>query len=312
MKTRKRVLMACPHGFCAGVCRAVDAADAALLKFTPPIYCFNEIVHNRHVVDNLAGRGIVFVRDLDRVPSGAVLLFSAHGVTPTLRDEAGQRGLTVIDATCPFVTKVHSEVKRYARDGYTVILVGTRGHDEVTGVAGEAPDHVMIVECAEDARHVEVPDAARVAVVTQTTLSLAETAEVFAVLAGRFPALVMPPRSDICYATTNRQEAAGRIAEEADLVLVLGSAGSANTKRLVEVVQRAGTAAELVDDIDCMAGLDLSEVVTVGLTAGASTPESFVKQVLDALADTGFDTVETVQVAEESVNFAPPPPLRQA
>jgi len=290
--------------------RAVDAAEAALRKFPPPIYCFNEIVHNRQVVDELSGHGIVFVHDLDDVPAGAVLLFSAHGVTPAVRAGAEERGLTVIDATCPFVTKVHSEAKRYARDGYTVVLVGKKGHDEVVGVAGEAPDHVMVVANIEDARQVSPPDPARVAVVTQTTLSEADAKQILAVLRERFTGLKTPVKSDICYATTNRQEAVRRIATQVERLLVLGARTSSNTNRLVEVARGAGTEADLVGDMSDLEAIDLSSVTTVGVTAGASTPEEFVEEVLGALAAKGFETVNTVSVAEETVSFALPRPLR--
>ncbi len=309
-ESTKQAIVAFPRGFCAGVSRAVDAVEAALLKFAPPIYCYNEIVHNRQVVDRLRGKGVVFVFDLDDVPSGGVVLFSAHGVTPQLRDDARQRGLTVIDVTCPFVAKVHAEVKRFAQDGYAVILIGKRGHEEVVGVAAEAPDNVTVVEDVEEARAVEVADPARVAVVMQTTLSQAEAREVLGVLRERFPELRSPSKSDICYATTNRQDAVRRLAERVELVLVLGARNSANTNRLVEVARKAGTAAELLPDMDTLAIIELDNVTNVGLTAGASTPESFLEEVMAALAARGFAPVNLPPVAEESVTFALPAPLR--
>ncbi len=302
-------MVAFPRGFCAGVSRAVDAVEAALLTFPPPIYCFNEIVHNRQVVDRLTDKGVVFVHDFDEVPSGGVVLFSAHGVTPQLRDDARQRGLTVIDATCPFVAKVHAEVKRFAQSGYTIVLIGKRGHEEVVGVAGEAPEHVIVVEDAGEARAVGVPDPSRVAVVMQTTLSQSEAGQVLGVLRDRFPSLKTPPNSDICYATTNRQEAVRQLSEKVERVLVLGARNSANTNRLVEVARNAGTAAELLPDMDSLAAIDFDGVKRVGVTAGASTPESFLDAVMAALAERGFEPTHLPPVAEESVTFTLPQPL---
>jgi 4-hydroxy-3-methylbut-2-enyl diphosphate reductase len=309
-ETPKQALVAFPHGFCAGVSRAVDAVEAALRTFPPPIYCFNEIVHNRQVVDRLAGQGVVFVHDLDDVPAGGVLLFSAHGVTPALRDDAQQRGLTVIDATCPFVAKVHAEVKRYAAQGCTILLIGKRGHEEVVGVAGEAPAHVRVVETPAEAGEVAVADSRRVAVVMQTTLSFDEATAVLDVLRARFPHLMTPPGSDICYATTNRQEAMRRLAAQVDRVLVLGARNSANTNRLVKVARRAGAAAELVCDPADLAAINLSGVRRVGVAAGASTPELFVDQILALLSEQGFEPVCLSAVADETVKFALPSPLR--
>jgi 4-hydroxy-3-methylbut-2-enyl diphosphate reductase len=305
----KQAMVAFPRGFCAGVRRAVDAVEAALLKFPAPIYCFHEIVHNRQVVDRLSAKGVVFVHDLDEVPSGGVVLFSAHGVTPQLRDDARQRGLTVIDATCPFVAKVHAEVKRFAQDGCTIVLIGKRGHEEVVGVAGEAPEHVIVVEDPDEARRVDVADPSRVAVVMQTTLSQAEAGDVLAVLRNRFPGLRTPPNSDICYATTNRQEAVRQLSEKVERVLVLGARNSANTNRLVEVARKAGTAAELLPDMDSLAAIAFEGVSRVGVTAGASTPESFLDEVMGALAERGFEPTSLPAVAEESVTFTLPPPL---
>ena len=303
-------MVAFPRGFCAGVRRAVDAVEAALLRFPPPIYCYNEIVHNRQVVDRLTEKGVVFVLDLDEVPRGGVVLFSAHGVTPQLRDDARQRGLTVIDATCPFVAKVHAEVRQFARDAHTIVLIGKRGHEEVVGVAGEAPDHVIVVQDSDEARVVDVPDPSRVAVLMQTTLSQSEAGLVLDVLRERFPTLKTPSTSDICYATTNRQEAVRQLAEEVELVLVLGARNSANTNRLVEVARKSGTRAELLPDLETLTSMDFDGVSRVGVTAGASTPESFLEEVMAALAVQGFDPVSLSPVAEESVTFALPPPLR--
>jgi len=310
MTSGKRLVVACPHGFCAGVRRAVDTVEAALRKFPPPIYCFNEIVHNRQVVDDLAARGVVFVRDVNAVPAGAVLLFSAHGVTPAVRAAAARRGLTVVDATCPFVTKVHSEVKRFAAQGYTVVLIGKKGHDEVVGVAGEAPEHVALVETVDDARRVAASDPSRVAVVTQTTLSVDETEAVIRVLRERFPALQIPTGSDICYATTNRQEAVRRVAAVTDRILVLGAHNSSNTNRLVEVARRAGTPAHLVCDLDELAAVPLDDVRAVGVTAGASTPQPFVDRVLDRLRAQGFRDEDVLSVADEEIRFTLPAAAR--
>jgi len=307
----QQAMVAFPRGFCAGVRRAVDAVEAALETFPAPIYCFHEIVHNRQVVDRLAEKGVVFVHDLDEVPAEGVLLFSAHGVTPQLRDDARRRGLTVIDATCPFVAKVHAEVKRFAKEGCTIVLIGKRGHEEVVGVAGEAPEHVTVVEDADEARSVEVAHPSRVAVVMQTTLSQAEAGEVLAVLQERFPDLRTPSSSDICYATTNRQEAVRQLSEEVELVLVLGARNSANTNRLVEVARQAGTTAELLPDIESLGGIVFEGVQRVGVTAGASTPESFLEEVMAALEARGFAPASLPPVAEESVTFALPPPLRR-
>jgi 4-hydroxy-3-methylbut-2-enyl diphosphate reductase len=305
----QQAMVAFPRGFCAGVRRAVDAVEAALLRFPTPIYCFHEIVHNRQVVDRLSAKGVVFVHDLDEVPSGGVVLFSAHGVTPQLRADAQQRGLTVIDATCPFVAKVHAEVKRFAQDGYTIVLIGKRGHEEVVGVAGEAPEHVVVVEDPGEARTVDVADPLRVAVVMQTTLSQAEAGEVLGALRHRFPGLKTPPNSDICYATTNRQEAVRQLSEKVERVLVLGARNSANTNRLVEVARKAGTIAELLPDMDSLEKVDFAGVKRVGVTAGASTPESFLDAVMAALAGRGFEPTSLPPVAEESVTFTLPPPL---
>ena len=301
----KRVLVASPRGFCAGVCRAVDTVEAALREYTPPIYCFHEIVHNRQVVDSLAAKGIVFVDDLDAVPDGGVLLFSAHGVAPALRDAVRQRGLHVVDATCPFVSKVHVEVKRYAENGYTILLIGKRGHDEVVGVAGEAPDQLIVIENEREAREVTVPDPECVAVVMQTTLSYAEAGSVLTVLRERFPSLVTPAHRDICYATTNRQDAVRQLALSCELVLVLGARNSANSNRLVEVARAAGTEALLVPYISAFAEIDLKLIETVGVTAGASTPESFVDEVLLELERLRFARVDLPAVAQEDITLPP-------
>lgn len=301
----KRVRVVSPRGFCAGVCRAVNTVEAALRQFDPPIYCFHEIVHNRQVVDDLAGKGVVFVDDLDTVPDGSVLLFSAHGVSPAVRDTVKSRGLRIVDATCPFVAKVHAEVRRYVGMGYTVLLIGKRGHDEVVGTAGEAPSRLIVVENAAEARKVSVPHPGRVAVVMQTTLSCAEAEKVLAVLRERCPNLARPAHSDICYATTNRQEAVRRLAGQSDLVLVLGARNSANSNRLVEVAGAVGTEAHLVPELTDLNAINLRGVDTVGLTAGASTPEEFVEAVLQQLATQGFTREDLPGAAREAITLPP-------
>jgi len=307
----KRVLLASPRGFCAGVRYAIEIADTALRVCSPPIYCLNEIVHNRQVVDDLADRGLVFVSRVEDVPVGATLLFSAHGVAPRVRAAAGERDLDIIDATCPFVNKVHSEVRRYAREGYSIILVGNEGHDEIEGVRGEAPEHVTVIEDHEEAAAVDVAAPGRVAVVTQTTLSADETDKVMTVLQSRFPGMAAPKKSDICYATTNRQVAVAAVARACDLVLVLGSENSSNSRRLVEVARANGTDARLVSAMADLDSIPLGEVRTVGLTAGASTPERFISEILETLADRGFGDVEDVMAAEEDVHFLLPTRLRE-
>ena len=299
----KCVIIASPHGFCAGVRRAVEITEATLQEFPPPIYCLHELVHNRQVVEDLAGRGVVFVRTIGEVPRGATVLFSAHGVSPAIRLEAERAGLRVIDATCPFVTKVHAEVRRYAAEGYTILLIGHPDHDEVAGVVGEAPDHVVVIQNVEDAAALGVPAPDRVAVVTQTTLSVAETERVMEVLRARFPRLRTPAKSDICYATTNRQRAVEAVAAVADAVLVLGSENSSNSKRLVEVARSAGVEAFLISTLAALEPLSMGRVRTVGVTAGASTPESFVHDVVSRLRARGFDDVSERRVADETVHF---------
>ncbi|NQT93696.1 MAG: 4-hydroxy-3-methylbut-2-enyl diphosphate reductase [Lentisphaerae bacterium] len=306
----RRVFLASPRGFCAGVRYAIEIADTALRTLLPPIYCLNEIVHNRQVVADLAERGLVFVDRVEDVPRGATLLFSAHGVSPQVRAAAEARDLDLLDATCPFVNKVHSEVRRYARDGYSVILVGHEGHDEIEGVRGEAPQHVTVVEDHHAAQSVEVADPTKVAVVTQTTLSVDETDKVMTVLRSRFPMMAAPKKSDICYATTNRQQAVAAVARNSDLVLVLGSKNSSNSRRLVEVARAHETDAHLVSAVEDLDSIALESVRALGLTAGASTPESFIDEILAALAGRGFSVVEDVMAAEEDVHFVLPARLR--
>lgn len=306
----KTIVLVSPHGFCAGVERAVETANALLRQHRGPVYCLHEIVHNEQIIRDLSDRGMVFVSALSEIPAGATALFSAHGVPPAIRAEALARGLTPVDATCPFVTKVHSEVKRYAADGYSILLIGHRAHDEIIGVAGEAPDRVTVIENEAEARTVTVPDAERVAVMSQTTLSPDDNGRVLAILRARFPALRSPADGDICYATRNRQQAVRGFARRADFFIVIGARNSSNSNRLVEVARSEGCAAVLVSSPAEVAALDLAPVTTLGLTAGASTPEYVVAQTVERLKQRGFERVETLTVAEEDLHFALPPEAR--
>ncbi|GAB2658245.1 4-hydroxy-3-methylbut-2-enyl diphosphate reductase [Prescottella soli] len=309
----KRVLLAEPRGYCAGVDRAVETVEKALEKHGAPIYVRKEIVHNRHVVDTLAERGVVFVDETDEVPAGSVLVFSAHGVSPAVHAAAAERSLHTIDATCPLVTKVHQEAKRFARDDYDILLIGHEGHEEVEGTAGEAPDHVQLVDGPDAVENVTVRDGAKVVWLSQTTLSVDETMETVQRLRQKFPQLEDPPSDDICYATQNRQVAVKAMAPECDLVIVVGSRNSSNSVRLVEVALGAGArAAHLVDyarevDLEWLDG-----VRTVGITSGASVPEILVRGVIDLLAEHGFADVQSVTTANETLVFALPRELRAA
>jgi 4-hydroxy-3-methylbut-2-enyl diphosphate reductase len=300
------VLLASPRSFCAGVERAIEVVERLLEREPPPVYVRKQIVHNRHVVGELERRGAVFVDDLDQVPDGATVVFSAHGVSPRVRSQAAGRRLRVVDATCPLVTKVHAEARRFAARGDTVVLIGHAGHEEVEGTTGEAPGAVRLVERPDDVDRLTVPDPDRLAYLTQTTLAADEVERVLTALRRRFPALRGPASDDICYATTNRQAAVRALGGEADLLLVVGSANSSNSRRLVEVAERAGCPAHLLDDDT---GLDPAWLVgtgTVGLTAGASAPEHLVGRVVDALAGLGPVTVAERAVAAESLRFTLP------
>src|SRR5271169_864777 len=312
--SQRRVLLAKPRGYCAGVDRAVQAVEMALDKFGPPVYVRRQIVHNTHVVGTLEKRGAIFVAEVDEVPPGAVVVFSAHGIAPEVRLDAERRGLHAIDATCPLVTKVHNEARRFAAKDYDILLVGHEGHEEVVGTAGEAPSRVRLVDGAEGAVGVEVRDPSKVVWLSQTTLSVDETVETVNALRERFPALLDPPSDDICYATQNRQAAVKVIATEADLVLVVGSPNSSNSVRLVEVAKDYGaSAAYLVDDAGEVDEHWLDDgVTTVGVTSGASVPEELVTAVLDKLAGHGFGAVEEVEAVEEHMTFALPRELRTA
>ncbi len=309
-ESSRRVLLAQPRGFCAGVSYAIEIVELVLERYGPPVYVRHEIVHNRHVVESLRQRGARFVENLAEVPAGSLLIFSAHGVSPQVRDEARHRGLRVIDATCPLVTKVHLQVLRYAREDFEIVMVGHRGHVEVEGTMGHAPERMYLVETVEDARRLQVRRPDRVAVVTQTTLSVDDTREIIRVLQERFPTLRTPPKDDICYATQNRQTAVKAIAAQADLVLIIGSHTSSNANRLAEVARRAGAPAHLIDSARAIEPHWLKECNTVGLSAGASTPEILVEEALARLAEFGFGQVETWVSAEESVRFPLPRELR--
>jgi len=307
----RRVLLASPRGYCAGVERAIEAVERTLQQREAPVYVRHEIVHNRYVVSELEKAGAIFVDEVDEVPDDNTVIFSAHGVAPSVKQEAAERGLSAIDATCPLVTKVHQEAKRYSREGYHILLVGHEGHEEVVGTAGEAPDDVTIVDGPEHARTVEVPHE-KLAWLSQTTLSVDETLETVAVLRERFPRLADPPSDDICYATQNRQSAVKRIAPQCELLIVVGSANSSNSVRLVEVGVQAG--AGRAERVDGTAELDvrwLDGVTTVGLTSGASVPEVLVQEVLAWLAAHGYDDVQTVEDSHETLSFSLPKELRE-
>jgi 4-hydroxy-3-methylbut-2-en-1-yl diphosphate reductase len=308
----RSVLLAAPRGYCAGVDRAVVTVEKALDLYGAPVYVRKQIVHNRHVVAGLEARGAVFVDELDEVPAGATVVFSAHGVSPAVHQQAAERELKTIDATCPLVTKVHHEARRFAAEDYDILLIGHAGHEEVEGTAGEAPAHIQLVETPEDVASVEVRDPARVAWLSQTTLSVDETLAVVDALRERFPLLLDPPSDDICYATQNRQQAVKEIARDADLVLVVGSGNSSNSVRLVEVALEAGAAAaHRVDDASEIDDRWLDGVRTVSVTSGASVPEALVDGVLAHLAERGYPDARAVRTAEESLVFALPPELRR-
>ncbi|PRY00581.1 4-hydroxy-3-methylbut-2-enyl diphosphate reductase [Allonocardiopsis opalescens] len=306
----RTVLLAAPRSFCAGVERAIEVVEHALRQRGAPVYVRKQIVHNTHVVGELSERGAVFVDELESVPEGATVVFSAHGVSPQVRTEAERRRLRVIDATCPLVTKVHVEARRFAGRGDTVVLIGHAGHEEVEGTLGEAPEHTVLVETVADVERLEVADPERVSYLTQTTLAVDEAAEVVDALRRRFPALRGPGSDDICYATTNRQDALAAIAEEAQLVLVVGSASSSNSRRLVELSQRRGTAAHLIEDAAAIRPDWLAGVRTVGLTAGASAPPRLVEEVIAILGGLGPVRAVERETARETVRFTLPSALR--
>ncbi len=308
----KGVRLAAPRGYCAGVDRAVITVEKALDLYGAPVYVRKQIVHNKHVVADLESRGAVFVEELDEVPEGATVVFSAHGVSPTVHAEAKERRLKTIDATCPLVTKVHHEAKRFAGDDYDILLIGHAGHEEVEGTSGEAPEHIQLVQGPDDVDKIVVRDPSKVAWLSQTTLSVDETLETVDAIRRRFPELLDPPSDDICYATQNRQLAVKEIAHDADLVIVVGSANSSNSVRLAEVALEAGAkAAHRVDDADEIDDAWLEGVDKVSVTSGASVPEALVDGVLGYLSDRGYPDAEAVHSAEESLIFALPPELRR-
>ena len=308
--TVEKLLLAAPRGYCAGVDRAVQTVERALAIHGAPVYVRKEIVHNKHVVAQLRERGAIFVDEHTEVPEGAVCVFSAHGVAPSVREGAQARRLQTIDATCPLVTKVHREAVRFAGEGYTVVLVGHDGHEEVEGTMGEAPEQIVLVQSEEDVDALELEDPEHVAYITQTTLSVDETRGIVERLRERFPAIVGPRTDDICYATTNRQAAVRELARECDLVLVIGSRNSSNSVRLVEVARDCGTDAHLIDNAGEVEEGWLDGVTTVGVTSGASVPEELVTAVLAKLAGFGFGTVTEVEAVEEHMTFALPRELR--
>ena len=305
-----KVILANPRGFCAGVNMAIDVVDEALRLRGPPIYVYHEIVHNRHVVEDFERRGVTFVNHVSEVPPGAVLVYSAHGISPEIRRQARDRGLVEVDATCPLVTKVHLEVQKFAREGYTIVFIGHRNHDEAVGTVGEAPDSVVIVEGPEEVDQLSVSDPRKVAYVTQTTLSVPDAMRTIAALKARFPNIKAPPRDDICYATTNRQNAVSEMAPDAEVVLVLGSRNSSNSRRLVDRAREAGKAAFLIDDESELDPAWLDGVETVFITAGASAPERLVQALVDRLRRGYGAQVEERTLVEEDVAFAAPKSLR--
>ena len=306
-------MLASPRGYCAGVDRAVDTVERALDHFGAPVYVRKEIVHNWHVVQELADRGAVFVDSELDVPAGAVVVLSAHGVAPEVYENSRSRGLQVMDATCPLVTKVHVEAKRFAADGYTIVLIGHEGHEEVVGTMGEAPDAIRLIGTVEEIAELDIPDPERVAFITQTTLSVDETVEIIAALRERFPSIVGPKKDDICYATQNRQNAVKELAAEVDLVLVIGSRNSSNSNRLVDVARASGVPSHLIDDeteID-EAWLD-GGAVRIGITSGASAPERLVQRVVQWFRARGDITLSELETVHEDVSFALPRPIRRA
>ncbi|MGN6679057.1 MAG: 4-hydroxy-3-methylbut-2-enyl diphosphate reductase [Streptosporangiaceae bacterium] len=307
----RRILLAKPRGYCAGVDRAVQAVELALERYGAPVYVRKQIVHNTHVVKTLESRGAIFVEETDEVPEGSVVVFSAHGVAPEVHQSAKDRSLRTIDATCPLVTKVHNEARRFASQDYDILLIGHGGHEEVVGTTGEAPDNIVLVDGPEDAAKIKVRDPAKVAWLSQTTLSVDETTQTVTALRERFPELIDPPSDDICYATQNRQAAVKQIAKESDVVIVVGSPNSSNSVRLVEVAKDAGAAqAYLVDNCAAIDPAWIASATTIGVTSGASVPEELVSQVLDSLAEAGFAAVEEVEAVHESMSFALPRELR--
>ncbi len=305
-----KVILANPRGFCAGVNMAIDCVDQVLKQHGPPVYVFHEIVHNKHVVDDFKARGVTFVDSIDEVPEGGLVVYSAHGISPDVRNASRNRRLLEVDATCPLVTKVHMEVLRYARDGFTILFIGHRNHDEAVGTVGEAPDNIIVVESPEEVAQVRVPDANKVAYVTQTTLSVSDAQRIIDAIKKRFPNVRYPTKDDICYATTNRQGAVTQLSREADLVLVIGSKNSSNSKRLVERAEEQGVPAHLIDDQSEIDPRWLAGKKSVLVTAGASAPEHLVDALLNRLKAEFNGEVETRTLVEEDVSFELPKSAR--
>jgi 4-hydroxy-3-methylbut-2-en-1-yl diphosphate reductase len=307
----KRVLLAAPRGYCAGVDRAVQTVERALELYGTPIYVRKEIVHNKHVVEELSARGAIFVEEENEVPEGEMVVFSAHGVAPAVHENSAARQLRTIDATCPLVTKVHVSARRFAADGYTIVLIGHAGHEEVEGTTGEAPDSIVLVQTVEEVAALEVPDPERVAFITQTTLSVDETAEIIAALRAKFPSIVSSKSDDICYATTNRQIAVKQLASECELVLVIGSTNSSNSNRLVEVAREHGAASYLIDNHTQVEEEWLEGVETVGITSGASAPEELVESLVGLFRERGAEDVSELRTVHEDVRFMLPKEIRE-
>jgi 4-hydroxy-3-methylbut-2-enyl diphosphate reductase len=306
----KRVLLAAPRGYCAGVDRAVQAVEQALELYGPPVYVRKEIVHNKHVVSQLAERGAIFVDQETEVPEGELVVFSAHGVAPSVHANAEARQLRTIDATCPLVTKVHVEARKFAEQGYTIVLIGHEGHEEVEGTTGEAPENIVLVQTEDDVDDLEVSDPDRVAYITQTTLSVDETTQIIARLRARFPNITAPKSDDICYATTNRQIAVKQLARECELVLVIGSTNSSNSNRLVEVAREHGADSHLIDNASQVREQWLDGVQTVGITSGASAPEELVSELVEFFRERGADDVGELRTVDEDVRFMLPKEIR--
>jgi 4-hydroxy-3-methylbut-2-enyl diphosphate reductase len=309
--TVEKLLLAAPRGYCAGVDRAVQTVERTLDEHGPPVYVRKQIVHNRHVVELLTERGAVFVEDVGEVPEGAITVFSAHGVAPSVRTAAQERGLQTIDATCPLVTKVHREAARFAQDGYTIVLVGHDGHEEVEGTMGEAPERIVLVQDEADVDALQIEDPERIAYVTQTTLSVDETDSIVARLRERFPAITGPRTDDICYATTNRQAAVKQLAGDCEVMLVIGSRNSSNSVRLVEVARDCGTDAHLIDNASEVREEWLAGKRVVGISSGASAPENLVSDLLDYFRARGVSDISEVDVIREDVRFMLPKPVRE-
>jgi 4-hydroxy-3-methylbut-2-en-1-yl diphosphate reductase len=310
--TPEKLLLAAPRGYCAGVDRAVQTVEHMLDLHGPPVYVRKEIVHNKHVVASLRERGAIFVDELeDSIPEGAITVFSAHGVSPAVHADAERRGLRTIDATCPLVTKVHREAVKFAGEGYTIVLIGHAGHEEIEGTTGEAPDHIVLVQTEEDVDKLEVPDPDKVAYITQTTLSVDETRSIINKLREKFPNITGPRTDDICYATTNRQAAVKQMAEQCDLVLVIGSKNSSNSQRMVDVARDYGARAHLIDNESMVQEEWLEGARVVGISSGASAPEELVERLVQFFRDRGTETVETFEVLREDVRFMLPKTVRQ-